>query len=63
MNIYLATPNFKKLYSSHFWEWKNGLKTGMYYLKSRAARDATKFSVDYNIMKKLEDEECINCSA
>ena len=63
MNIYMATPNFKKLYSSHFWAWKNGLKTGMYYLKSRAARDATKFSVDYNIMKKLEDEECISCSA
>ena len=62
MNIYMGVPNFKKLYSSHFYAWKNGLKTGMYYLKSRPARDATKFTVDYNIQKKLE-EECLLCSA
>ena len=62
MNIYMGVPNFKRLYSSHFWSWKNGLKTGMYYLKSRPARDATKFTVDYDIQKKLE-EECIMCSA
>ena len=51
MNVYMGVPNFKKLNSSHFWAWKNGLKTGMYYLKSRPARDATKFTVDYNIQK------------
>tara|TARA_B100000767_G_scaffold252259_1_gene255889 strand:- start:44 stop:2770 length:2727 start_codon:yes stop_codon:yes gene_type:complete len=62
MNIYMGVPNFKKLYSSHFYAWKNGLKTGMYYLKSRPARDATKFTVDYNIQKRLE-EECLLCSA
>ena len=62
MNIYMGVPNFKKLNSSHFWAWKNGLKTGMYYLKSRPARDATKFTIDYDIQKKLE-EECIMCSS
>ena len=32
MNIYMATPNMSRLHKSHFYAWKNGLKTGMYYL-------------------------------
>lgn len=62
MNIYMGIPNFKKLYSCHFWSWKNGLKTGVYYLHSAPSSDATKFSIDYNISKKLDDE-CLLCSA
>jgi ribonucleotide reductase alpha subunit len=68
MNIFMAVPDYQKLYSSHFWSWKNGLKTGIYYLRSKAAKDATKITVDPNIQKKLEsitDEHdvCENCSA
>ena len=34
LNIFMAEPDFQRLNSSHFWVWKNGLKTGMYYLRS-----------------------------
>lgn len=54
MNIYIASPNFKKLHSSHFYGWKNGLKTGIYYLRSKPASDAIKFTIDPILIKKLE---------
>jgi ribonucleoside-diphosphate reductase alpha chain len=69
MNIFMAVPDYQKLYSSHFWAWSNGLKTGIYYLRSRAAKDAVKVTVDPSIQKKLEQitnddhEVCENCSA
>jgi len=46
LNIHLTDPNFGKLTSMHFYAWKKGLKTGMYYLRSTAAADAIKFTVD-----------------
>lgn len=45
MNIHLQDPNFGKLTSMHFYAWKKGLKTGMYYLRTKAAADAIKFTV------------------
>ena len=45
MNIHIQDPNFGKLTSMHFYAWKAGLKTGMYYLRSNAATDAIKFTV------------------
>lgn len=42
----MADPSFGKMTSMHFYAWKNGLKTGMYYLRSRPAADAIKFTVD-----------------
>lgn len=38
----------------HFYGWKNGLKTGMYYLRSRPAVDAIKFTVDYQKLKEKQ---------
>ncbi|CAI7747647.1 unnamed protein product [Closterium sp. NIES-54] len=46
LNIHLDTPNFGKLTSLHFYAWSKGLKTGMYYLRTRSAADAIKFTVD-----------------
>ena len=46
LNIFIPNPNFAKLTSMHFYGWKKGLKTGMYYLRSKAAVDAIKFTVD-----------------
>ncbi len=46
LNIHIAEPNFGKLTSMHFYAWKKGLKTGMYYLRTKAAADAIKFTVD-----------------
>ena len=45
-------PNFGKLTSLHFYAWSKGLKTGMYYLRTRAAADAIKFTVDATNIKQ-----------
>ena len=52
MNIHLADPNYGKLTSMHFYGWKKGLKTGMYYLRTRPAVDAIKFTVDQTALAK-----------
>ncbi len=46
LNIHIQDPNFGKMSSMHFYAWRKGLKTGMYYLRSRAAADAIQFTVD-----------------
>eukprot|EP00359_Climacostomum_virens_P005240 CAMPEP_0204903306 /NCGR_PEP_ID=MMETSP1397-20131031/4172_1 /ASSEMBLY_ACC=CAM_ASM_000891 /TAXON_ID=49980 /ORGANISM="Climacostomum Climacostomum virens, Strain Stock W-24" /LENGTH=805 /DNA_ID=CAMNT_0052071915 /DNA_START=235 /DNA_END=2652 /DNA_ORIENTATION=+ len=46
LNVFLAEPNFGRMTSMHFYTWKKGLKTGMYYMRSRPAADAIKFTVD-----------------
>ncbi|CCH55832.1 ribonucleoside-diphosphate reductase, alpha subunit [Fibrisoma limi BUZ 3] len=45
LNIHIQDANFGKLTSMHFYAWKAGLKTGMYYLRTKAAADAVKFTV------------------
>ncbi|OVA00236.1 Ribonucleotide reductase large subunit [Macleaya cordata] len=52
LNIHMDQPNFGKLTSLHFYAWSKGLKTGMYYLRSRAAADAIKFTVDTSMLKE-----------
>jgi ribonucleoside-diphosphate reductase alpha subunit len=46
LNVFIDQPNFGKLTSMHFYAWKKGLKTGMYYLRSKPAADAIKFTVE-----------------
>ncbi|KAJ2740552.1 ribonucleotide-diphosphate reductase subunit rnr1 [Coemansia sp. BCRC 34301] len=46
LNIHMDGPNYQKLTSMHFYGWKRGLKTGMYYLRTKPAVDAIKFTVD-----------------
>lgn len=46
LNLFMENANFSKLTSMHFYAWKSGLKTGMYYLRTKAATDAIKFTVD-----------------
>lgn len=46
LNVHLQDPNFGKLTSMHFHAWKKGLKTGMYYLRTKAAVDAIKFTLE-----------------
>ncbi len=67
LNLFVEQPNFAKLSSMHFYTWKKGLKTGMYYLRTKAATDAVKFTVDTDMMKKTmadkeEAVEQISCS-
>lgn len=56
LNIHLTDPNFGKLTSMHFYAWRKGLKTGMYYLRSTAAADAIKFTLDKSALKQPAPE-------
>jgi len=78
LNIHMQDPNFGKLSSMHFYAWKAGLKTGMYYLRTRAAVNAVQFTVKQESVpapKKVEEdyaamvcslenpEECVACGS
>ena len=68
LNIFMENANFAKLTSMHFYGWKAGLKTGMYYLRTKSATDAIKFTLDKSAMAepvaKTEEERMaeISCS-
>jgi len=73
LNIFMENANFGKLTSMHFYGWEIGLKTGMYYLRTKAATDAIKFTVDKSVVeetaaqalsaKSIEDQQAaIVCS-
>ena len=69
LNLFFDKPSFKDLTSCHFYGWKLGLKTGSYYIRTKAAVTGQNFGLDINkekMLKKNDDEddkECINCSA
>jgi ribonucleoside-diphosphate reductase alpha chain len=63
MNIHIQDPNFGKMTSMHFYAWKLGLKTGMYYLRSKAATDAIKFTLDKEALKQPENQEAAAAAA
>lgn len=46
MNLFMGMPDYTKLASAHMYAWKNGLKTGSYYVRSQPVSEATKFSID-----------------
>jgi ribonucleoside-diphosphate reductase alpha chain len=54
LNVHLEEVNYKKLSAMHFFSWEKGLKTGMYYLRTRPAMDPIKFTVDYEKAKKAQ---------
>jgi ribonucleoside-diphosphate reductase alpha chain len=59
LNLFVQDVNFAKMTSAHFYAWKKGLKTGMYYLRTKAAANPIKFTVDpelYADKKKNENE-------
>jgi ribonucleoside-diphosphate reductase alpha chain len=55
LNLFLAEPSYAKISSMHFYAWKAGLKTGCYYLRTKAVSSAQKFTV--------EPKDCLTCSA
>ena len=66
LNLFIADPNYAKLTSMHFYTWKKGLKTGCYYLRTKAPVTAQKFTVDPQMMesedakKKRERKELLD---
>ncbi|PNH12568.1 Ribonucleoside-diphosphate reductase large subunit [Tetrabaena socialis] len=72
-NVFIPEADTAKLTSLHFYTWKKGLKTGMYYLRTRPAADAIKFTVDVPVhvpdaqsklqCSLLNKEECLMCGS
>ena len=58
LNLWIENPSLAKLTSMHFYSWKKGLKTGIYYLRRRATSKAQTFSIE-----PKKEEECLMCSA
>lgn len=54
MNLFIDNVDFNKLRSAHFYAWSNGLKTGMYYLRTKPAVDPVQFTVSPELVKELE---------
>ena len=54
LNLFVDSPTASKLTSMHFYAWKKGLKTGMYYLRSQAATQAVQFTVEKQAALKSE---------
>ena len=74
MNLFVAEPNPNLLTKMHFYTWGKGLKTGMYYLRTRPKATTQQFTIDprksksnlgqnTNITPADEPEECLNCGA
>ena len=67
MNLYFESPTFSKITKAHFYGWQSGLKTGMYYLRSKAKAETQKFSLDASLSKKnyddADNQPCESCSA
>ena len=71
LNLFMADPDYRKLTSMHFYAWRKGLKTGIYYLRTRAAASAQKFTVE-PVAKiggsggapvTIVEEGCLMCSS
>jgi ribonucleoside-diphosphate reductase alpha chain len=59
LNLFMQNANYAKLTSMHFYAWQSGLKTGMYYLRTKAAVDAIKFTLNNDKKEDLKPEEVI----
>ena len=55
LNLFISSPNYKILSSMHFYGWNKGLKTGMYYLRTRPSSKPIQFTIE-------PDKTCISCS-
>ena len=68
LNLFMGDPDYRKLTSMHFYTWRRGLKTGIYYLRTRAVASAQKFTVEpvrviSAVPEVKEDEGCLMCSS
>ena len=65
MNLWMKDPTYDKLTAMHFYSFSQGLKTGLYYLRTKAKAAPQQFTIDPNAKKSLEedDEGCVMCSA
>ena len=59
LNLHVAEPTVGRLTSMHFFAWKSGLKTGMYYLRTRPKADAIQFTVDQESLAAQNKENSV----
>lgn len=64
MNLYMEDPDFKKLTSMHFYAWSKGLKTGVYYLRSKPRASTQKFTIEpaSSIINNNQDKKNVICT-
>jgi ribonucleotide reductase alpha subunit len=63
LNLWMEDPNYNALTSMHFYAWKKGLKTGIYYLRRKAKHQAQQFTIEPTQNKNKEETICEMCSA
>jgi ribonucleoside-diphosphate reductase alpha subunit len=63
LNLFMGKPDNNILSSAHFFGWKNGIKTGMYYLRNKPAVLPLQFGLDVEKKEKDDKPECLMCSA
>lgn len=63
LNIFCKEPNFKRITSSHFYGWKNGLKTGMYYLRGQPAVNPIQFGLSMKTIRRIETKRGVKKAA
>ena len=64
-NLWMENPNYKKLTAMHFYAWNSGLKTGLYYLRTKAKATPQQFTIDPNMKTNAgsdDEETCESCS-
>jgi ribonucleoside-diphosphate reductase subunit M1 len=57
LNVHLQAPTAGQLTSMHFYGWKRGLKTGMYYLRTRPAAQAIQFTLDHSLVSQVKQQK------
>ena len=62
MNLFMEDPDFKKLTSMHFYAWQKGLKTGIYYLRTKPRAKPQQFTIDPTLSNKVKNEKTVVCT-
>jgi ribonucleoside-diphosphate reductase alpha chain len=64
MNLFIESPTISKISSMHVYSWKKGLKTGMYYLRTKSATNATKITLSSSVLQNIQctDDICTACT-
>ena len=64
-NLWMKEPTYNKLTAMHFFAWKKGLKTGIYYLRTKAKAAPQQFTIepDKNNNVEEDEEECLMCGS
>ena len=63
MNLWMKDPTRTKLTSMHFYAWNKKLKTGMYYLRTKAKAAPQQFTIEPDKKPDIEEEECLMCGS